>query len=273
MIKNTQTPLTVDSLAEQFAACGLAAGQTVLVHSAMSRIGWINGGPEAGIQALLRVLGSSGTLMMPAHTSGRTDPARWQNPPVPSEWVPIIRANMPAFDPASTPTRQMGAIAELFRTWPGAVRSNHPVGSFAALGPNADYLTAGHSLEDMFGESSPIGKLYALDGHVLLLGVGHGNNTSLHLAEDRANWPGKRVIIEGTTMLVDGAPKWVYFEMLQLETDDFPTIGGEFEAANKIALGKVGNAETHFFRQRPIVDFAVEWMERHRDYTKPSGRV
>jgi aminoglycoside 3-N-acetyltransferase len=262
--------MSVESLAEQFAACGLAAGQTVLVHSAMSKIGWITGGPEAVILALLRVIGSSGTLMMPTHTTGRTDPARWQNPPVPPEWVPIIRAHMPVFDPATTPTREMGAIAELFRTWPGAVRSAHPIGSFAALGPNAAYLTADHKLEDMFGESSPLGKLYALDGHVVLLGVGHGNNTSLHLAEHRANWPGKRVIIEGTTLLVDGAAKWVYFEMLQMETDDFPAIGGEFEAAYKIPLGRVGNATTHFFHQRSIVDFAVEWMERHRDYTRPS---
>lgn len=273
VIEQTKTPLTVDSLAEQFAACGLAAGQTVLVHSAMSKIGWIVGGPEAVIQALLRVLGPDGTLMMPTHTTQRTDPARWGNPPVPPEWVPIIRRNMPVFDPATTPTRQMGAIVEVFRRWPGAVRSNHPIGSFAALGPNADYLTAGHSLEDMFGESSPLGKLYAVDGHVLLLGVGHGNNTSLHLAETRANWPGKRVIIEGTTVLVEGAPKWVYFEMLQMETDDFPAIGTAFEAAHHIPLGNVGNAEAHFFRQRPIVDFAVEWMERNRDYTKLSGRV
>lgn len=268
VIQRTKTPQTVESLAEQFAACGLAAGQTVLVHSAMSKIGWVNGGPEAVIQALLRVLGPEGTLMMPAHTSSRTDPARWQNPPVPPEWVPIIRATMPVFDPATTPTREMGVIAELFRTWPGARRSSHPIDSFAAWGPNAAYLTADHQLEDMFGESSPLGKLYALDGHVLLLGVGHGNNTSLHLAETRAHWPGKRVIIEGTTMLVDGAAKWVYFETLQLETDDFPAIGQAFEAGQHLKPGQVGNAEARFFRQRPIVDFAVEWMERHRDFTK-----
>jgi aminoglycoside 3-N-acetyltransferase len=268
VIQQTKIPLTVDLLAEQLAACGLAAGQTVLVHSAMSKIGWVNGGPEAVIRALLRVLGPDGTLMMPTHTSGRTDPARWQNPPVPPEWIPVIRATMPVFDPAITPTREMGATAELFRTWPGALRSNHPIGSFAARGPNADYLTEGHSLEDMFGESSPLGKLYALDGHVLLLGVGHGNNTSLHLAENRANWPGKRVIIEGTAMQVDGAPKWIYFEMLQLETDDFETIGDAFESAQGLTPGKVGNAEVRLFRQRPIVDFAVEWMERNRDFTK-----
>src|SRR5574341_1575649 len=66
-------PLTVDSLAEQFAACGLAAGQTVLVHTSMSRIGWIVGGAETVIRALLRVLTPEGTLMMPAFTTSNTD--------------------------------------------------------------------------------------------------------------------------------------------------------------------------------------------------------
>jgi aminoglycoside 3-N-acetyltransferase len=270
VIQRTPAPNTVESLAQQFAALGMMAGQTVLVHSAMSRMGWVAGGAEAVILALLRVLGTDGTLMMPTHSSENTDPAHWQNPPVPAEWVPIIRANRPAFNPATTPTREMGTIAELFRTWPGTIRSAHPIGSFAARGPNADYLTADHRLEDMFGESSPLGKLYVLDGHVLLLGVGHDNNTSLHLAESRASWPGKRMIQEGTAMLVDGARQWVPFEMMQLETNDFNQIGAAHETAHSVQLGTVGIATARFFHQRPIVDFAVEWMECHRDFTRPA---
>jgi aminoglycoside 3-N-acetyltransferase len=230
-------------------------------------MGWVAGGPEAVILALLRVLGSHGTLMMPAHTP-ITDPAHWKNPPVPPDWVPIIRAHMPAFNPATTPTRAMGVIAELFRTWPGTVRSAHPIGSFAARGPQAKYLTADHRLEDIFGETSPAGKLYALDGCVLLLGVGHDNNTSLHLAEYRADWPGKHTIPEGTAMLVDGVRQWVSFEIPQLETDDFEALGAAYEAAQRIQSGRVGSAAARFFRQRPIVDFAVEWMEHNRDFTE-----
>jgi aminoglycoside 3-N-acetyltransferase len=264
IIEQTTAPLTVESLAAQFSALGLAAGQTVLVHSAMSKLGWVVGGAEAVILALLRVLGRDGTLMMPTHTAQRTDPANWRNPPVPPEWVPIIRAHMPLFNPATTPPREMGALAEQFRTWPGVIRSDHPICSFAALGPNAQQLTANHALDDMLGEQSPIGRLYELDGCVLLLGVGHGNNTSLHLAEYRAEWPGKPRITEGTTMLVDGVPQWVTFDMLRLEDEDFETIGVAYEAQHGIQPGKVGNATARFFRQRPIVDFAVEWMTLHR---------
>lgn len=259
-------PLTCDSLAEQFAACGLAEGQTVLVHSSMSRLGWIVGGAQDVIRALLRVLGSSGTLMMPTHTGDNGDPCHWRNPPVPEHWWPIIRQHRPAYDPAITPTRQMGAIPELFRTWPGVIRSAHPVGSFAALGPNAAYLTADHTnLYAPFGDDSPIGKLYELDADVLLLGVGHGNNTSLHLAEVRANWPGKFSIHEGTAMLLDDERRWVEFEMLELESDDFPTIGDAYEAEHGIPRHRVGQAEVRFLKQRPLVNYAVQWMETHRN--------
>ncbi len=265
-ISNENLPLTVDSLVEQFGTCGLRAGQTVLVHSSMSKLGWVAGGAQAVIQALLKVLGDEGTLMMPTHTTQNTDPANWSNPPVPGTWVPIIRAESPAYDPATTPTRGMGVIPELFRTWPGTVRSYHPIGSFAARGPNAVKITSDHQLLDMFGDSSPLGALYELDGYVMLLGVDHWNNTSLHLAENRANWPNKFYIQEGTAMMVRWVREWVSFKMLSMDTDDFKVIGDAYEVQAGIQRGRVGQAEVVLIRQRPLVDFAVEWMEANRKY-------
>src|SRR5215207_6408421 len=259
-----QMPQTVDSLAAQFAACGLSAGQTVLVHMSMSKIGWIAGGPQAVIEALLRVLGADGTLMMPAHSTDNTDPANWKNPPVPESWWPVIREHAPAYDPARTHTRNMGAVAELFRTWPGVLRSIHPDASFAAYGPNAAFLTEIHDLERLFAEPSPIGRLYELNGHILLLGVDHGNNTSLHFAEFRANWPGKHTIREGAAMMVDGERRWVAYDMLSLKDDDFPALGDSYEAENGIPRGRVGKAEVRFMKQRPLIDYAVKWIEANR---------
>jgi aminoglycoside 3-N-acetyltransferase len=260
-------PLTVESLAEQLAACGLAVGQTVLVHSSLSRLGWVAGGAEAVIRALLRVLTPSGTLMMPAHSSNNTDPSYWRNPPVPPHWWPIIRQHSPAYDPRTTPTWKMGAIAELFRTWPGAKRSAHPAESFAALGPNAGFLLDSHQLEDGLGETSPIGKLYQLDGYVLLLGVDHGNNTSLHLAEYRANWPGKRTMHDGAAMLVNGERQWVIYTTLDINSDYFAALGAEYEAAHGMQPGRVGKAEARLLKQRPLVDFAVEWLQSNHSST------
>ena len=141
------------------------------------------------MQGLLDALGPDGTLVVPTHTSGNSDPASWANPPVPEDWWPVIREQMPAFDPRITPSPHMGAIAEVVRTWPGACRSGHPQVSFAAVGPQAEAVTAGHALESGFGERSPLGRVHELDGDVLLLGAGHGSNSSLHLAEHRVPAP------------------------------------------------------------------------------------
>ncbi|MBI1279981.1 MAG: aminoglycoside N(3)-acetyltransferase [Anaerolineaceae bacterium] len=263
-ISSAELPLTVDQMVEQLRACGLEAGQTVLVHSSMSKLGWVAGGAQAVIQALVRALGENGTLMMPTHTTQNTDPANWSNPPVPKAWVPIIQANTPAFDASVTPTRGMGVIPELFRTWPEVIRSEHPIGSFAARGPNAVSLTRDHQLLDMFGNRSPLGMLYELDGYILLLGVDHANNTSLHLAENRAHWTGKFFIHEATAMLVNGVREWVTFKMLALDTDDFNTIGEAYEAQAGIQRGRVGKAVVRLMRQRPLIDFAVNWMEANR---------
>lgn len=265
LVARTPFPLTAQSLAEQLRACGLRAGQTVLVHMAMSRLGWVVGGAEAVVLAFLDVLGPTGTLMMPTHTTNNTDPGEWQHPPIPQEWWQLVRDHTPAYNPATTPTRQMGAVAELFRTWPGALRSSHPVTSFAALGSNAAYLTDDHVLEEDTGDRSPVGRLYELDGHVLLLGVGHWNNTSLHLAEARATYPGKRTIRTAAAMLLDGRRARVEYDALETYGDDFGPIGAAFDAAHGVQVQQIMQAEVRLFRQRALVDFAIAWMEQNRN--------
>lgn len=265
VIERTATPLTVTLLTEKLQACGLAKGQTVLVHLAMSKLGWVIGGAEAIIMALLAAVGDSGTIMMPTHSGNNTDPSEWQNPPVPREWWQSIRDHTPAYNPQTTPTRGMGIVPELFRTWPGVVRSAHPAFSMAALGPNAEYLVADHALNEFAGDRSPLGKLYKLDGYVFLLGVGHQNNTSLHLAEYRADYSGKRKVAMGSAILVNGRQQWVNYQMVNESLDDFDKLGDAFDTAHNITVQKINDAPVRFFKQRLLVDFGIEWMEQHRN--------
>ena len=158
----------------------------------------------------------------------------------------------------------MGVIPELFRTWPGVTRSDHPASSFAALGPQGEHLTSDHHLEVDLGIRSPIGKLYELDGSVLLLGVGHNNNTSLHLAEYRSTYPGKRYFETGSSVLVDGEQRWVQYEVLDFQDDDFEELGKAFDLARNIEICEIGQTEVRLFKQRALVDFAVLWMETNR---------
>lgn len=202
---------------------------------------------------------------MPAHSTSLSEPSQWQHPPVPESWWETIRNETPAFDPRLTPTRAMGRVAEVFRAAPGVLRSDHPQASVAARGPNAAVLTSGHALDSGVGEGSPMARLYDVDGSILLLGVGHGRNTSLHLSEYRAEFPSKKLVQQGAPVLVDGVRRWVEFEDLDWDEDDFPQIGAAFEAATtEVRIGKVANAESRLMRQRPLVDFGVAWMTEHR---------
>src|SRR2546423_10154420 len=112
VIARTPVPGTIASLASDLGLLGVESGMTLLVHSSLSALGWVCGGPVAVVRALIDVLTPAGTLVMPAHSDNLSDPARWQNPAVPPEWVPVIRATMPAFEPRLTPTYFMGSIVE-----------------------------------------------------------------------------------------------------------------------------------------------------------------
>jgi aminoglycoside 3-N-acetyltransferase len=259
VINRTNKPNSRQSLAEDLKCLGIGEGMTVIVHSSLSSMGWVCGGPVAVIQALMDAITYEGTIVMPAHSGDYSEPDYWENPPVPREWCDIIRDTMPAFEPDITPTRGIGIIAETFRKFPNVLRSSHPALSFCAWGKHAEEITRNHSLSCSMGEKSPLARIYDLDGWVLLLGVGYGNNTSFHLSEYRVTEP--IPFIAGAPIIKDGKRIWQEYSDIILNADVFDELGKDFEKRHQIVKGLVGLAESRLFKQREAVDFGVGWLE------------
>ena len=259
IIKKTKEPVTKNSLIKDLKMLDLK-GEIVIVHTALSKLGWVCGGAVALIEALQKVVTEEGTIVMPAHSGDYSEPKYWENPPVPEEWFQTIRDEMPAYRPEVTPTRGLGVTPEIFRKFPDVIRSDHPCLSFSAWGKEAESVTVDHKLDYALGENSPLAKIYKRGGKILLIGVGHESNTSLHLSEYRAEHELK-IKIFGSPILKEGENVWTQYQDIEFNEDLFPVIGKEYESEYNYSTASVGMTEAKLFNQRKMVDFAVNWLE------------
>ena len=147
--------------------------------------------------------------------------------------------------------------------------------SFAAIGPEAEKICGSQELENGLGEGSPLAQIYNLEGRILLIGCAYDKNTSLHLAEYRAEWPGKKRIRQGCPVSENGKKVWKWFEELDLDTGDFSACGKAFEESRisgsedsaftpVLTRRCIGLADSRLISQTALVDFAAEWFSAHR---------
>jgi aminoglycoside 3-N-acetyltransferase len=262
IIKITKEPITKESLNIIFSSIGLNTSDIVLVHSSMSALGWVCGGLQTIVDALIDFVGNEGTIIMPAHSGDWSDPKEWENPPVPSDWIDVIRNTMPPFDPLKTPTRGIGRLPEYFRTYPRVDRSNHPNTSFSGYGLHSKEILDNHPLSPQFGIDSPLGKLYKLNAKVLLLGSGFDSNTSFHLCETMD--ASRKLKKYGSPIIENGNRVWKWFDDYDYDSEDFERIGHEFIATGNVNTLKLNNGTAHLFLIKNAVDFGVRWMKENR---------
>ena len=225
-------------LIEQLRTLGVAPRQVLLFHASFRALRPVEGGPHGVIDALLEVLGPEGTLVMPSWT-GRDD--------------------LP-FDASTTPaSADLGVLADTFWRMPGTRRSAHPF-AFAAKGPRAEEVVASRLILPPHAPGSPVGRVHALDGRVLLLGVGHDANTTLHLAELLADVPYR--VPHAFTELRDGVLVRVEYGENDHCCRRFELADGWLRSAGLQREGPVGNAQARFFRSRDVVQLAVERLRR-----------
>jgi aminoglycoside 3-N-acetyltransferase len=234
------------------------------LHSSLRSIGHSTGA-QTVISALRNRLGH-GTLVVPAGTSANSDTSPHYRTAVAgmtAQEVAGYREAMPAYDPETTPSNEMGRIAEHVRLLPGTMRSAHPHTSFAAIGPQAKRITDGHARDCLLGERSPLARLYDADALVLLLGVGYDRCTAFHLAEYRyTSTPPRRTY---RAVVDDGRGReWCEFVDVDLDAGDFASLGADFDRTGVVRHGKVGQAKARLFSLTAAVDFATGWFASHR---------
>src|SRR5581483_373528 len=250
---------TESQLVEDLRDLGLTEGASVLVHSSLRAIGKMEQGAETLVRAFRRVLGPSGTLMVPTFTFDHSDPAGWRHPPTSPAELERLRAEAPVFDPETSPTevRWMGVFPEVVRKQPDAKRSHHPVVSFAAVGANAEFLTQNAPFHYPLGSESPIARLHQLGGKILLLGVGHKSNSALHLAEVWANVP----YIHRSVKLKTGPRAWTVMHGSPECSEGFGKIEPLLRQSRILKSGYIGNAPSQLMRVRQLISMAIALLQ------------
>ncbi|GAB4421632.1 MAG: AAC(3) family N-acetyltransferase [Anaerolineales bacterium] len=156
----------------------------VIVHASLKAFGRIQGDGDTWLNAVLMALiDTTGGLMMPTFTY-KTMVTPGVGPPNNgitygkkadlNLMAECFHYEMPA-DPL------MGKLPEALRKNPYAMRTAHPILSFAGI--NVDEALAAQTL---YNPLEPVGVLANQDGWVLLMGVDHTVNTSIHYAEKLA---------------------------------------------------------------------------------------
>lgn len=262
--------ITKSRLVTHLRQLGVRPAQVIMVHASIKAIGWIVGGPDTVLHALLDILTPEGTLMM--YVSWE----EWERVLVhgldhlPDEQRHAYLEECPPFDPAtSRANRQWSILTENLRTWPGACRSNHPTASVVAVGAHAQWLTADHPLAYGYGRGSPFGKLCEAGGYVLLLGAPFSAITLLHHAEHLARVANKPIVRNRVPILRNGRRVWLDFEEFDTcegirgrQEEYFEAIAHDYLASGSGSAGKVGAADAYLFAASELAEFAIRWMEQ-----------
>ena len=252
---------------------GVREGAVLFVHTSMRSLGWVVGGSETVVDALLDAVGPAGTVAAVAS---------WSDIPLRmDEWSPERRRayldEMPGFDPDHSEANPLyGRIPERLRSWPGSRKSAHPDQRVIAVGADAGWLTAGHGPDDSFGHGTPFARLVEADGQVLTLGSPLRSLTLLHHAEALVDVPRKRRRAYALPFSTPGGREWrtltdIDVEYGPLPYEDVVARGADpLEGIAAIATdaltagigirGWIAGAESHLFPAAPLVRFALSWL-------------
>ncbi|NLC96553.1 MAG: AAC(3) family N-acetyltransferase [Erysipelotrichaceae bacterium] len=254
-----KSALTKSEIIQGLLDVGVLPGMTLEVHGSLSSFGFVVGGAQSVVDALLEVLGENGTLLMPLHLGWNTEPSSWVYPPVEVELIDKIRDAIPPFNKLESEAYKMGALVDNFRRREGVITSSHPYLAFIAKGRYANLLCNHQSLHFPLSSESPVARLYEIKGYCLLLGVDYDRCTSMHLAEYATDC--RPLVVQGSALIQNGYRVWRKYLDLDLNSDEFVYPGKALESLGKVTKGKIGSCQVKFFSVNDGVDEATRYFE------------
>lgn len=249
--------ITLDSLIEHFKALKIEAGDVIEVHVSLETLGFICGGAEAILSALLKVIGHEGTLITNAHNSLNQDPALLADS-IPLNEYPLYRKMMVANHGKQSMPNPIDPFAYALQIKDLTLVSAHPTYAVMAYGKQAKWITQNHALGDAFSEESPYGRCLQLKAKVLLMGSDYSLVSSIHLAEYQSQI--RPLEIKGAAILKEGQRKWVEAMDYAYQSDYFNELGYLLESKHAVSILSLGNSQSKLFKLEEAIDLAKTYL-------------
>jgi aminoglycoside N3'-acetyltransferase len=262
-------PVTAGQLATELREFGVREGDLLMVHASLRKLGPVDGGAEAVIEAIDSAVGAAGSWMM---ILGARDDMDWVNTDHPEEERADLLAGSEPFDHLLTPANpDVGVLAEVVRTAPGTVVNDHPEARFAVRGPLADELLRDAPFHDYYGPGSPLERFLDRGGRLLRLAADPDTCTVLHHAEYLVDLPDKATVRRHRLVATADGPQVVVVACLDDEDgivdlpgeDYFARILKEYLGSGRGSVGPIAYGTAELIDARDLVDFGVAWMARH----------
>ncbi len=235
-------------LVADFKKIGLRAGDLVCVHSSYKSIGPVDGGANTVIDALIETVGPKGTLMFPAFT------------------FYLLEQDAPVFDFEKSPSC-VGFLSELFRTEYAEQRSVHVSHSYSVRGPLTKELCA-HS-EDITpcDAATPLGKLLAMGGKILMIGCSYNCLTAVHVIEETNHVPYVRFkAMPGATIMQNGKSRPLASKAVYPFSYEFTRLEQPLKQAGGVKEDKIGNAASLLINGTILVQTGTNLIKENPNF-------
>lgn len=259
---DSMTMISKQDMIIQLQNLGIQKGMLLLVNVDSTKLGYLIGGAQTLIDALMEVVGYEGTIVMPSFTPQLQDPSN-ASTKLPRQYWTEIREHAYPFDKKLSEPFGSDEVVYQFLRNDAVARSYHPLYSFAAWGKYAKLICDKHPLHFALGKDSPLGKLVELNGYCVVLGCGYEGCTMFHMAQYQQDLSPVRLVcapIENGKHL-----EWKNLLEVDHTTRDFLGVGEVMEDKKVVKTTYLGNGKCYFFSAREAYNLANSYFHVHQD--------